>query len=107
MNAAAQPHENEPAGRGVFRWMNEQVPLVQDDWPTTAYDLICECGDRDCLRVLTIDRRTYEQIALAPLHFVVLPGHERADLEDVVEKQPTHVVVRPRQLTAAEGRRTT
>jgi hypothetical protein len=68
------------------------------------YDLICECGDIDCLRVLTIDRKTYAQITHARLHFVVLPGHERPDLEDIVERQRTYVVVRPRQLPAAPER---
>ena len=102
MTAAEVRPVAEAAGRGVFRWMNDQVRRTQRDWPTREYDLICECGDSDCLRVLTIDRHTYESsIALAPLHFVVLPGHQRPDLEDVVETRPGHVVVRPRQLPPA------
>jgi hypothetical protein len=86
--------------------MNEQVQRVQNGWPTTAYDLICECGDVDCLRVLTLDRQTYDRIAREPLQFVVLPGHERPEFEEIVQRQSTFVVVRPRHLSAAAERGT-
>lgn len=103
VSAAAVRLAAETAGRDVFRWMNDQVRRAQRDWPTPEYDLICECGDIDCLRVLTIDRQTYDSIVLAPPNFVILPGHQRPDLEDVVQTRPGHVVVRPRQLPRAIG----
>jgi hypothetical protein len=89
--------------RRIFRWMNEHVRETQKEWPISVYDLICECGDIDCLAVLSIDRTAYEQIAATPAHFVVLPGHERLEFEHVVETRKTHVVVRPRQLVRVSG----
>jgi hypothetical protein len=99
MTAAPEPEwERAPTGRRVFRWMNDRVRDTQQNWPVPVYDLICECGDSNCLRVLSIDRTIYDQIVATPTHFVVLPGHERPEFEHIIDARQTHVVVQPRQV---------
>jgi hypothetical protein len=44
----------------------------------------------------------YEAIRAEPTCFVVVPGHERPEIERVVERHPAYLIVEKRQEDAAE-----
>jgi len=80
----------------MFRRVNERI--VADlrgrrDGTSKALEIVCECSDRDCLRVLRIEVAEYEWLRLNPRRFAVLPGHEAPAVEDVVERHDRFVVV--------------
>lgn len=77
----------------VFREVNERIEEVAETLETQL-DFICECGDASCAQPISMTRAEYEHVRSDPQQFAVYPGHERADLEEVVERRTTHNVVR-------------
>lgn len=80
----------------VFREVNERIEEVAEAFETQsqALDLICECGDANCSQPISITRAEYEHVRSDPRQFAVYPGHERADIEEVVERRKGYNVVR-------------
>ncbi len=77
-----------------FREVNEAIS--RGSWPgeedgTAAFR--CECAQRDCNLLVSITPREYERVRANPRHFLVLPGHEAAIGETIVDRGPRYVVV--------------
>ena len=97
MNQAERLAENE----SLFRKVNERINELQaGEWDVEAIDFMCECADETCLKVIRLQPAEYERIRNNPTHFVVLPGHEVEDVEDVVERHADYVVVEKHAETA-------
>ena len=47
---------------------------------------MCECGDADCISLVTVPVGEYEDAHGAPNRVVVRPGHFYPDVERVVEE---------------------
>ncbi len=78
----------------LFRRLNERLASAERSGSGPhALDLLCECSDRDCLKVLTIESAEYDWLRQDPHRFAVLPGHEAPALEDVVERHDGFVIV--------------
>jgi hypothetical protein len=75
----------------LFREFNERVEGLAGDSP--RIELVCECGNLDCLERLELTRTTYEQVRSDPRRFVVAPGHEDTRIERVVARLAGYVVV--------------
>ena len=80
----------------VFREVNERIEEVAEtfDVQSQALDLICECGDAKCVQPLSMTPAEYEHIRSDPQTFAVHPGHEIADVEEVVERRKGYFIVR-------------
>ena len=76
----------------VFRRINERVEeLTPDGDPLT---LVCECADVVCVeRIPGVPADEYEEVRSHGDRFFVLPGHERLDVERVVEEREGYLVV--------------
>lgn len=81
----------------VFRRVNDEI----DRAPRPAADYVCECADTDCTITIHLDGDEYSRIRAEPDWYVVLPGHERPELEHVVERHDGYVVVRKDVTVAA------
>jgi len=55
---------------------------------------VCECGNADCDDVIQVKLSAYEEVRRDPCLFLLRPGHELPDVEDVVERNDLYVVVR-------------
>ena len=77
----------------MFRRVNERIASEDHDTTPHELELVCECSDRECLKVLRIDVAEYEWVRSSPRRFAVLPGHEAPAVEDVVERHDRFVVV--------------
>jgi hypothetical protein len=94
----------------LFRNVNERIKELQSDqWGFEEVDFMCECADESCTKVVRLPSREYERIRNEPTHFLVLPGHEVADVEDVFERHDEYLVVEKheeteQQVTAADPR---
>jgi hypothetical protein len=78
----------------IFREVNEAIERGQ--WPgneDTPRAFRCECARRHCAKLVTITPQDYERIRENARRFVLLPGHEHAELERVVERTADYVVV--------------
>ena len=61
---------------------------------------ICECGNEDCREVLSLPLDIYNSVRADARRFIVAPGHEIPETEDVVVRKDEFFVVRKRDDTA-------
>lgn len=71
-----------------------------------AESYYCECVDPDCHDRVSLTLERYEAIRADSTRFLVVPGHERTEVEDVVERHPDLVVVQKHANTAPLVERT-
>ncbi len=74
-----------------FRAVNEEI-AANDGHGTTRF--LCECGNPACSEGLELTAAALHHLHAENGLFVVLPGHEIADLETVVNRQNGYLVVR-------------
>ena len=80
--------------QAMFRAINEQLARNDALAATTGSHVIaCECADSTCVQALCISQADYEAIRCEPRRFAVLAGHIYPDVETVVDKHRTYVVV--------------
>jgi len=90
------------AGESAIRDVNEGIERGQ--WPgdeDTPIGFRCECARVGCNQLVELTVRQYEQIRSHPKRFVVVPGHERPDVETVVATRPGYVIVEKRDQAGA------
>lgn len=79
----------------LYRAVNERIEDLNRTFGTLTESMtvVCECGDAGCAEQIEIDVETYERVRRDPTLFVVVPGHETDDVEDVVERRETCEIV--------------
>lgn len=84
----------------LFREVNERVSEISQELapgaanPASIEGLICECSDPECLeRVGPLTIAQYEGVRDDPTRFIIAAGHQAADVERVVDRQPSYWVV--------------
>jgi hypothetical protein len=80
----------------IFRSVNEQVRGLNVTLATFTETMmiVCECGERGCIEQIAIAPDAYARVREDPACFVVLPGHELPDTEDVVSREAGYFLVR-------------
>ncbi len=82
------------ANESVFREINEGIERGQ--WPgeeDSPVSFRCECARLGCNDLIELSPREYEHVRSNPRRFIVLPGHERLEVEFVVERLLGYFVV--------------
>lgn len=82
------------ANESVFREINEGIERGQ--WPgeeESPVSFRCECARLGCSDLIELSIREYERVRSNPRRFIVLPGHERLEVEIVVERRADYFVV--------------
>ncbi len=90
------------ANESVFREVNDAIE--RGLWPGEEDALAafrCECASLECNQLVELTPKAYERVRENPRRFLVLPGHELAEVETVVEAYPGYVVVQ-KQAQAGE-----
>jgi hypothetical protein len=82
----------------LYRTVNERIEGLNQAFGTltNTMTVVCECGDGVCADQIEIEIADYERIRSDPTHFIIVPGHEIADVEDVVEEHEAYHVVQKR-----------
>ena len=79
------------------------------------FAFFCECSNIDCTLSMPMSLAVYEEVRADPTTFVVAPGHELPEIEEVVRRTPDYQIVRKhgdarvswlRTIREAERRRT-
>ena len=91
-----------------FRALNERLQDQAGTWQGTEgqLSLVCECGDVDCTAGIELSVPEYEAVRAVQTQFVVIPGHELTEVEDVVGGTESWLVVRKRGEAAKIAART-
>jgi hypothetical protein len=86
----------------VFRAVNEQIMDVTERFQAelSELDLVCECADPSCTATVRLEVEEFSEIDRAKNAFIVLRGHEDAQVEAVVNERSGYVVVRKRDVAA-------
>lgn len=91
----------------VFRTVNEQIVEISGRFASflSDIDVVCECANASCVGTIRLGASRFAEIRGAEADFIVLPGHERTDIEDVVERHEQYLVVRknPSVVDAVSG----
>ena len=82
----------------LFRDVNERVREIDErqavaTGPDTLWDFLCECGHADCTQPISLRLSEYERARSDPVVFAVVPGHERPEVERVIQKSERFVLV--------------
>ena len=92
-----QARERQVAENEVrFRALNERLRALAGTWEGTegVLSLVCECGDEDCTTAIELNAREYEAVRAVETQFVLVRGHERSAIEEVVSGGENWLVVR-------------
>lgn len=77
----------------VFRSINEEVLALEGRFGSREGGFVCECADAECVENVFLGVDEYERIHDDEQRFFVVPGHERPEIEDVIERHATYLVV--------------
>ena len=80
------------ANESIFRAVNEMITGERRDRPGPT-DFVCECGDRSCTEMIQLTPGEYEAARAHPARFLVRPGHEKPELERIVERNEYFLVI--------------
>ena len=69
----------------LFRQVNERLDDLATPWSKTT-DYLCECSETSCIEIVELTNAEYERVRSRATVFVVRPGHERPEIEKVVEE---------------------
>jgi hypothetical protein len=89
--------ERSAAVQLLFRDVNERIHSLGAELfqlgGRDAIQVICECLQVTCRERIGLAADAYEGIRGRPEAFVVLPGHERLEIEQVVQRHEAYLVV--------------
>lgn len=90
------PEKKLAHNEAMFRSVNETIEKTAVENRYSAGDLpsfVCECADAGCGDLIQMSLTQYEDVRRNPNHFFVMPGHDVASIENVVERYDDFVVV--------------
>jgi hypothetical protein len=87
----------------LFREVNESIERISATLEVSddRLQILCECGVPTCLEQLYVPMSDYERVRAGSTLFLIKPGHEHGDLEEVVEEHDGYHVVRKHDPDAA------
>jgi hypothetical protein len=93
-NGAVDFAERAAHNEEVFRSINERIEAgAKQHGVGRPLPFHCECGSTSCLETIELAPSDYDRIAADATRFVLVPGHERAGVEAVVERHSSYLVV--------------
>jgi hypothetical protein len=97
------------ANEALYRSVNEKIESLSAAFGTIteSMSVVCECGDASCAEQIEVSVPDYERIRAEPTLFIIRPGHEIPDIEEVIERNDEFHVVRKVKGEAAELARET
>lgn len=89
-------HERIAKNETVFRAANREIERAEQEAGGGADGLIevlCECGREGCSGLISLTVAEYDGVHSQDDRFVVVRGHESAEIERVVEERAGYLVV--------------
>jgi hypothetical protein len=93
----------------LLRSVNERIDEVGGAYTLhdEPLDFVCECARTDCSERVRLRRAEYERAREKPTWFIVVEGHERPDIERVVDRIGEYLIVEKSEPDAAAAARET
>lgn len=80
------------------RRVNEAMEAGKENPGTAVF--VCECGYLGCNSMVELGIAEYEEVRTDFNRFLVLPGHEIPEVDEVIERRPAYFVVAKRDAGA-------
>ncbi|MGH3043878.1 MAG: hypothetical protein ACRDM2_04045 [Gaiellaceae bacterium] len=77
----------------IFREVNERLRGLADGVPDGHTDYLCECSDVSCTVKIELRFSEYEAVRARPRTFFIVPGHERLEVDRVVDGNERYTIV--------------
>lgn len=90
--------------RALFRDVNERIAGLAPDAPGQLQEFICECSHLGCAAHMLLPLSAYAATRQEATTFLVVPGHEDSEHDEVVVRLPQYLIVRS-DVTAAALKR--
>jgi hypothetical protein len=78
----------------LFRDVNERIAETANRFASEDASFVCECADAACTDRVEATLDDYEDVRTDGAQFLLAKGHERREVERVVERHPRFNVVR-------------
>ena len=92
-------HERRATNEALFRDVNERIAESAERFEADRTEFVCECADPNCTERLTVTLAEYEEVRAQPTKFLLAPGHEQRDIEQVVSDRGRFRIVEKIQAT--------
>lgn len=79
---------------GTERLANELIVKGNPPNGTEPMTIRCECGNPTCHEPLVLRPDVYERVRSDAMQFIVSPGHEFPEAEDIIEEEAGYEIVR-------------
>ncbi|HYC80170.1 MAG TPA: hypothetical protein VEB65_00195 [Solirubrobacterales bacterium] len=91
------------------RKVNEAIERGEPDADGASF--VCECGYLGCTETVGLSSAAYEDVRSSFDRFLIVPGHEIEEVDEVVERHQEYFVVvkregEPREMARASDERT-
>lgn len=86
-------HERRATTEALFRDVNERIAESAERFDAEHTEFVCECSDANCTDRVTVSLTAYEDVRAEPTTFLVAPGHEQTDIEQVVSDHGRYRIV--------------
>jgi hypothetical protein len=84
-----------PTAAGLlFRSVNERIRELAGTASDISYDFVCECLDDRCFSMVMLTASEFDSIRDDPDTFVIYPGHEDHDVDEVIGRSDRYTLVR-------------
>lgn len=100
MDEVSAHTERAARNEAAFRRLNENLADALPDGSHHTAGYLCECSTADCRRIVDLTMDEYRAVRADKMTFLLVPGHEREEIEDVVEDHETYLVVRKHENVA-------
>lgn len=78
----------------VFRAANREIAEADKEaGGDGVLEVLCECGQDDCSELISLTVADYDAVHSQDDRFVIVPGHENPQIENVVERREAYLVV--------------
>jgi hypothetical protein len=77
----------------AFREVNEAIARTAAMFDATEAEFVCECADPDCTHRIKADLDDYDEVRSDATHFIVADGHDKPEVERVIEEHEEYSVV--------------
>jgi hypothetical protein len=88
------------ANEAVFRNVNERIKALQHSFAVAEREplqMICECDRLECTERVTVGVDAYELVRSRPDEFIISPGHEDTQVDEVIGTASGYTVVRKKE----------
>ena len=81
--------------QAMFREVNERIEDINEALGEMSgeFVVVCECADPLCAEQIALSREAYERTRSNSAQFIIKPGHEAADIEEIIATEAEYVVV--------------